>query len=295
MSLCWRSYLILAAVAVVGVAGQWLGGLWAVLWLLPAAIWLGALLWEARWSLAGAGLRSDYVVPDAAMLGRPVEARFRMENTGAYRAQLEVQPWFPEGCQGANTRLWLMLAPGSGDDLHLRLTPLRLGLVEPPTLYLRRKGAMGLSWWRQSPVPPPGPLRILPARLEQGGTAPGISRQGALARERAGSGPDFLGLREYRPGDPLRGIDWKATARSGRRVVRTFTEERGAELLLVLDLGYGSGLQSGPLSHLHHYVNAASRLAELATSVGDRCGLLAFADEVHLRLAPVRGNQGLQR
>ncbi len=295
MSLSWRSYLILAAIALLGIAGQWLGGHWRLWWLLAAACWLGVLVWE-RWRLRDAGgLMFRWPVPGTAQLGKRFDMPVQVDNTAGRAIEAEWQPWLPEDLQGGNTRRHLVLAPGASQVLRMRVTPLRLGLVESPVVYIRLRGEAGLAWWRQPPERGGAAFRVLPARLNEAGAAAGVSRYGSQARESAGAGPDFLGLRDYRPGDPLRAVDWKATARTGRRIVRTFSEERGAELLLVLDLGYGSGVQAGPLSHLHHYVNAASRLAEQATAAGDRCGLLAFADDVLLCLAPTRGERGLRR
>jgi uncharacterized protein (DUF58 family) len=50
-----------------------------------------------------------------------------------------------------------------------------------------------------------------------------------------GAGPDFYGVREYQPGDPLRHVHWKTTARLGRLSVREMEEEGGDSLLLSID------------------------------------------------------------
>jgi uncharacterized protein (DUF58 family) len=88
-------------------------------------------------------------------------------------------------------------------------------------------------------------------------------------------------------------MDWKATARSGRHTVRVFTEEQHLELMLLIDTGRTSSLQTGPLTRLNHYANCAARLAEIALSHGDQVGMVAFAEKpVHV-LPPVKGSGAL--
>ena len=73
---------------------------------------------------------------------------------------------------------------------------------------------------------------------------------GEHAVDRPGGYEEFFGLREYRPGDPQRVIDWKRTARSGTLVAREMTSPRPPVLALLLDLreappdGAGAGRAS---------------------------------------------------
>jgi uncharacterized protein (DUF58 family) len=53
---------------------------------------------------------------------------------------------------------------------------------------------------------------------------------------RAGQGGEFLGVREYRPGDPPRHVHWRTTAHAGRLIVKEFAEEQQPALTLALDL-----------------------------------------------------------
>src|SRR5215213_4637581 len=66
---------------------------------------------------------------------------------------------------------------------------------------------------------------------------------GRLASARRGAGHDLFSLREYQPQDDLRHIDWKATARSRRLIVRQFTAEDERRITIVLDtrLSHGAG------------------------------------------------------
>ena len=98
---------------------------------------------------------------------------------------------------------------------------------------------------------------------------------GAHVRRRRGEGTDFQQMREYRVGDSLRRIDWKATARARKLVSREYQEERNQQLLLVVDTGRRMLATDGGLSHFDHALNAALVVAWLGLRQGDAVGLLA--------------------
>ncbi|MCL8396369.1 DUF58 domain-containing protein, partial [Pseudomonas aeruginosa] len=58
---------------------------------------------------------------------------------------------------------------------------------------------------------------------------------GAHVKRRRGEGTDFHQMREYRVGDSLRQLDWKATARARKLISREYQDEKNQQLLLMLD------------------------------------------------------------
>lgn len=97
------------------------------------------------------------------------------------------------------------------------------------------------------------------------------------------------GLRDYLPGDDVRRIHWKATARRDHPVTTELEAERGQQVVVALDCGRLMTAPAGRLTKLDHSVNAALLLAWAAQSQGDRVGLLTFDDRVRAFLAPRRG------
>lgn len=90
-------------------------------------------------------------------------------------------------------------------------------------------------------------------------------------RARTGAGEEFLGVREYRPGDPRRHIHWRTTARVGRLVVREFEEEAMSRVAIVI-----AGEDSGdpPASAFELLVSAAASIANYSIMTGHRVELL---------------------
>lgn len=92
-----------------------------------------------------------------------------------------------------------------------------------------------------------------------------------------GTGLEFESLRAYVPGDELRRVDWKATARHAEMIARQYDVERSQHVIVCLDLGRTMASDLGLLTKADHAVNAATLLAYVAAKAGDWVGLYAFA------------------
>jgi uncharacterized protein (DUF58 family) len=106
-----------------------------------------------------------------------------------------------------------------------------------------------------------------------------LSQLGIHRKRRRGEGMEFHQLREYRDGDSLRQIDWKATARLRRLISREYQDERDQQVVILLDGGRRMRARDGELSHFDHTLNAVLLLAYVALREGDAAGLLTFAGD----------------
>jgi len=87
---------------------------------------------------------------------------------------------------------------------------------------------------------------------------------------------DFAQLREYREGDSMRQIDWKASTRVGKMISREYQDERDQRILLLIDCGRRMRARDGELSHFDHALDTALMLAYVALNHGDRIGLMTL-------------------
>ncbi|EED35551.1 MoxR protein [Luminiphilus syltensis NOR5-1B] len=114
---------------------------------------------------------------------------------------------------------------------------------------------------------------------------------GRRASRLRGRGLNFEEMRHYLPGDDIRSIDWKATARTGKAHVRVFTEERDRPALLVVDqrmsMFFGSQLNLKSVTAAEAAAIAAFRVL----GAGDRVGGITFNDEQHIEFAPRRSDR----
>ncbi|MDH4182661.1 MAG: DUF58 domain-containing protein [Nitrospinota bacterium] len=104
-----------------------------------------------------------------------------------------------------------------------------------------------------------------------------------------GMGLIFAETRPYQPGDDVRAMDWKVTARSGQPYIKLFHEERELTLTLLVDMSGSGQYGSGGGFKNEAAANLCAALAFSAIRNNDKVGLIAFTDQVELYIAPRKG------
>jgi uncharacterized protein (DUF58 family) len=118
---------------------------------------------------------------------------------------------------------------------------------------------------------------------------------GAYRSRFRGRGVDFLESRNYQPGDDIRNMDWRVTARTGRPHTKVFQEERERPVLVVIEAG--PSLYFGTRRRLKSVAAGqfAAAVAWSAVRRGDRIGGFLFAPGRHRELRPAGGRRGAMR
>ena len=118
---------------------------------------------------------------------------------------------------------------------------------------------------------------------------------GAYRSRFRGRGVDFLESRNYQPGDDIRNMDWRVTARTGKAHTKVFQEERERPVLVVLDAS--PSLYFGTRKRLKSVAagQMAAAIAWAAVRRGDRIGGFLFAPGRHRELRPAGGRRGAMR
>ena len=98
---------------------------------------------------------------------------------------------------------------------------------------------------------------------------------------------EFSEHRPYRPGDPLRDLDWKAYAKSDRLYVKRYEEETNLKAYLLLDISGSMDFQSGaPMSKFRYATSLAAALSYLMLKQRDAVGLLLYHHEIESYVPP---------
>jgi uncharacterized protein (DUF58 family) len=118
---------------------------------------------------------------------------------------------------------------------------------------------------------------------------------GLRSAQGRGGGTEFESLREYSADDEFRRLDWSATARVGRPIVRTYRAERNQTAIVLLDNGRVMAGRVDDVPRLEHAMDATLMLATVATRLGDRCGLLVFDAKVRTVLEPSKSRAQVGR
>jgi uncharacterized protein (DUF58 family) len=104
-----------------------------------------------------------------------------------------------------------------------------------------------------------------------------------------GTGIEFLDVREYLPGDDVRTIDWKVTARMGKPYVKKFAEDRELTVILCVDASGSGHYSTRNQFKLEQGAEIAATLAFSAVRNNDKTGLLFFTDRVEKYIPPKKG------
>lgn len=216
--------------------------------------------------------------------GRALPVRLRVRITGEPRPLTELALRIPGGA-----RAEVPLAPIFDVAGHWAVHGLELtvaGLFGLAVIDLYRPEEHGLTVTPARPRPDAStPMRVPPASEPR--------QVGEAHTRRPGEGGDLLELRDYVPGDPVRAIAWKATARRGRPLVRQTEEARQHRVHLLLAIG--PTMRSGP-----HGRTALDRAvdhcdAELTGARTAQVGLTTFDHRIYGHLDADQGPVHVQR
>ena len=110
---------------------------------------------------------------------------------------------------------------------------------------------------------------------------------------RLGHSLEFEKIKEYVPGDDVRTINWKATARSSNLMVNTFTDARQQQIYCLIDKGRNMKMPFEGMTLLDYSINACLALLNVALLKQDKAGLITFSNKVNDIVAADRKNNQL--
>ncbi|WP_448119375.1 DUF58 domain-containing protein [Pseudomonas serbica] len=232
-------------------------------------------------------------MPGSLALGRWGEVRLQVEHDLALPLNIQIHDHVPDGLSFENLPLSVELQPGQHSHVGYRLRPLKRGHFTFDHCEINLPSPLGL-WSGKRLLHVTDSTRVYPdfARLYGGqllAVDNWLSQLGVRQRQRRGLGLEFHQLREFREGDSLRQIDWKATARQRTPIAREYQDERDQQIIFMLDCGRRMRSQDGELAHFDHALNACLLLSYVALRQGDAVGLSTFASDHPRHLAPVKG------
>ncbi len=278
-------------------------GLAAAFWPPLVSAWWAALALLAVGAAFDASLAIGPVdalrrIPQTLAIGTRHKVTLELENRGRRVARLLVFDHVPAGMNARGLPRALELEAGARAAFEYEISPSQRGELRIGALELVARSPLGL-WRRRIRAGAEQRVRVYPnfravSRYALLAAANRAGELGIRRRPRRGEGLEFHQLREYRQGDSLRQIDWKATARLRRAVSREYEEERDQQIVFLLDCGRKMHARDEALSHFDHALDAVLLLAHVALRQGDSVGLLAFSGSPRW-LAPRKGAKQLDR
>ncbi len=168
-------------------------------------------------------------------------------------------------------------------DVSYEVRPTERGQFEFAGMEIRL-GSPLRFWWRRQRLPLADQVRVYPnystiKKLLAYEVENHLQLAGVRMSRRRGEGIEFHQLRDYREGDSLRAIDWKATSRMSRLIAREYQDERDQQVVFIIDAGRRMLARDAELSHFDHALNAMLLMSYVALRQGDAAGVMTVGDE----------------
>jgi uncharacterized protein (DUF58 family) len=245
----------------------------------PAALLLVLALSLARDPRIEVGFRLEAA---RSVEGQDVEAVITL-SAEAPVDRLELWLALPEGIEGPDgVQAWAVrLAAHEVQELRVALHCWRWGVYELGELELRARDRLRVVVWEDSPRIP-SELKVYPAPERLSRIVSPLETQAFVGSEVApvkGDGIEYADIRDFAPGDRMRAINWRASARRGSLVVNERYPERNTDVVLFVDSFVD--VRGPGRSTLEDAVRATATLAGLYLARRDRVGLVAFGGMLH--------------
>lgn len=258
----------------------WLATAWALGLLAATAI--DYTMTRRAWTVASPRLSRR--LPDALAIGvkTDIQLSIQTERGGPWRCELfdYVDPTLRT--QGLPVSVTV---PGNSRlEIAYSATPTRRGDITLQPATLRVRSRLGLCELLER-LGDQESRRVFPdfAQVARYAWLAGdrrLTELGIKTYRRRGEGTDFNQLAEYHVGDPIRHIDWKATRRLGKPIIREFQDERDQCVMLLIDSGRRMRAEEtdGRIgsAFFDHVLNAVMLLAYVALRQGDEVGAMTF-------------------
>ncbi len=252
-----------------------------IAWAIFGGVLLAVMLLDAGLVLRAPTFSAVRRVASSLPVGVWSHAQVRIANPSGHSWRMRVYDHYPQQSEAEGLPQAIRVAAGGFAEIDYRLRPLQrgdesFGLVQvqldSPLRFWQRSRLLGAA---QTVKVYPNFAEV--AKYTLFATDNRLSQIGIKKHRRRGEGLSFHQLRDYRAGDALRQIDWKATARLQRLISREYQDERDQQVVFLIDCGRRMLAKDDALSHFDHALNAVLLLSYVALRQGDAVGFFAFA------------------
>jgi len=231
-------------------------------------------------------------LPRRVRLGEPVPVSVAVHNHGSRPLHAVIRDAWQPTAGAPEERQRLSIPAGERRRVAIPLLPRRRGELVSEFVMVRSRGPLGLAG-RQARHAVRGAITVLPAFASRKHLPSRLARlrelDGNTSIQVRGQGTEFDSLREYVRGDDVRSIVWRATARAGTTMLRTWRPERDRHVVIILDTGRTAAARVGDGTRLDAALEASLLLAALASRAGDHVHLLMYDRVVRARVSGVEG------
>ena len=273
-----------------------------LVWPSVVTMWVSVGALFALLAITDAWMSSRAVPPDverrmphSLALGVWCDVGLRLHNQSAERMTVDVFDHYPTLHAVRALPQTVRVPAGAWGEVHYGLRAIERGEFAFEPVQLLVHSPLGL-WRRSVFAGKRESVRVYPnfstvAKYTLMATDNRLSQMGIRKRRRRGEGLEFHQLREYRPGDSFRQVDWKATSRHRKLISREYQDSRDQQVVFLIDCGRRMSTRDDELSHFDHTLNSVLLLGYVALRQGDAVGLMTFSGTT--RYMPPRKGAGM--
>jgi uncharacterized protein (DUF58 family) len=178
----------------------------------------------------------------------------------------------------------LVLKPKANKTLHYRLRPVKRGEYEFGFVRVYVNSPIGLVSRRYT-LDDPDKVAVYPSflqlrKFELLAISNRLTEFGIKKIRKIGHNREFDQIKEYVPGDDVRTLNWKATARKGLMMVNTYQDEKSQQMYCLIDKGRTMKMPFDELSLLDYAINSSLVLSNVAIRKDDKAGLMTFSNKL---------------
>lgn len=254
---------------------------WLVAWRLPvAAIMFVVLVFDFLHAWYETPPEIDRTLRSSIPVGVWSKVVLSIQNRSHRKIQVHIHDHYPGDFEVDGMPAEHIIPARRKLKLTYAIRPPKRGNAEFPATDIVLRSPLGL-WQRKHRIDHGSNSRVLPnfraiSHYSLLATDNRLSQIGIKRHQRRGEGNDFYQLREYRAGDTLRQIDWKATSRYRKLIAKDYQDERDQQILFMLDCGRRMRHAEEDGAHMDQALNAMLLLAYVAANQGDAVGFLSF-------------------
>lgn len=234
-----------------------------------------------------------------ASLGKPHSVTLLVANHSRAVRWVSIRDGVPNELHPEPDRFDARLRPRGRTPLNYVLRPRRRGAFLLDRVHISARSLLGF-WQRLIDYPAETPIHVYPdmKQLSQYALLARTNRLSLLGvrrTRRIGQDNEFERLRDYTVDDNYKRMDWRATARRQKLIVRDYQSSQSQRIIFLVDCGRMMTNEAAGISLLDHALNAMLMMSYVALRQLDQVGLILFSDEIHSFVPPRSGMRQMNR
>ncbi|MEX0610461.1 MAG: DUF58 domain-containing protein [Balneolaceae bacterium] len=239
------------------------------------------------------------ILPQRLSNGDENRVRLHISNSYNFPVQLEIIDEIPHQFQLRDFSIRSVIHRNSEEEFTYHLRPTQRGEYDFGDINVFAHSRIGLVKRKTSieaeTKVPVYPSFIQMRKFELYAISNRLSDIGIKKIRRLGHTMEFDQIKEYVPGDDVRSINWKATARSNSLMVNQYQDERSQNVINVIDMGRVMKMPFDGLHLLDYAINTSLVISNIALIKDDKAGLITFSNTDSVVVKPEKRRPHIQR